>query len=128
LGIQDEFLSDTLGIYFHTIRTKELTGEEVWRQLDLFVKQRTDAERAKSDSRAYGKMAEEVNADTDSAKTYWKYVWVIGQHQKSNHNWEEKFLQLGKYVRDIFSAQPTRRFGHAFTLVGPIMEFKVMGI
>jgi hypothetical protein len=64
-GIQVEFLIDTRGMYCHTIRTKELTGGEAARQLDLFVKQRTGREKASSDSEESTKDPEEVKTDTD---------------------------------------------------------------
>jgi Fungal protein kinase len=57
-------------------------------QLDLFIKPRTDT------------------VDTGD----WKDVRVIGEHRISRNDWKRKFLQIGRYVRDVFSFQPTRRF------------------
>jgi Fungal protein kinase len=45
-------------------------------------------------------------------------VGVIGEHQVSNRDWRSTFLEVWRYVRDIFSVQPTRRFIHAFTILG----------
>jgi hypothetical protein len=38
---------------------------------------------------------------------------------------EAKFLQVGRYVRAVFSVQPARRFVYAFTLLGTMMELWV---
>lgn len=102
--IQDEYLTEAHGIYYTTSTTTELFGAEARRQLDLFIKRRTDT----------------VDTSHD-----WKDVRVIGEHQVSQKEWKKKFLQIGRYVRDIFSVQPTRRFVHAFTLLGSTMELWV---
>jgi hypothetical protein len=44
-GTQDEFLTDTRGMYYHNIRTKELTGGEAANQLDLFMSKELARER-----------------------------------------------------------------------------------
>ena len=103
-GIQDEYLTNACGIYYTTSATTELVGAEARRQLDFFVKRRTDA----------------VDTSHD-----WKDVRVIGEHRVSQKEWKRKFLQIGRYVRDVFSVQPTRRFVHAFTLLGATMELWV---
>jgi hypothetical protein len=103
-GIQDEFLTNARGIYYTTSTIADLTGAEAQRQLDIFVKQKTDIEGPRHD---------------------WKDVRIIGEHRASNNQWKDKFLQLGRYVRDVFSVQPTRRFIHAFTLLGTTMELWV---
>jgi hypothetical protein len=102
--IQDEYLTDACGIYYTTLTTTELVGAESRRQLDFFIKRRADV----------------VDTSHD-----WKDVRVIGEHRVSQKEWRNKFLQIGRYVRDIFSVQPTRRFVHAFTLLGTIMELWV---
>ncbi len=104
LGIQDEYLTNACGIYYTTSAITELVGAEARRQLDFFVKRRTDA----------------VDTSHD-----WKDVRVIGEHRVSQKEWKRKFLQIGRYVRDVFSVQPTRRFVHAFTLLGATMELWV---
>jgi Fungal protein kinase len=102
--IQERVLSDARGVYYTTKSTADLVGLEAKRQLDLLVKRRTCAEKSKHD---------------------WKDVLVIGEHQASTRDWKAKFFQLCRYVRDIFSAQPTRRFVHAFTLLETSMELWV---
>ena len=69
-SIQDKYLVDTRGVYCTSTPT-ELTGAEASRQLDLFIKQRTDT-------------ANTVNRTHD-----WKDVRVIGEHQVSNREWEK---------------------------------------
>lgn len=101
---QDEHLTDTRGSYYKTSTSTELVGAEARRQLDFFIKRRTDAV--------------DINHD-------WKDVRVIGEHRVSNNHWKNNFLQISRYVRDVFSVQPTRRFVHVFTLLGTIMELWV---
>jgi Fungal protein kinase len=102
--IQDEYLTDARGIYYTTATTTELVGAETRRQLDFFIKRKTDT----------------VDTSHD-----WKDVRVIGEHRVSQKKWKNKFLQICRYVRDVFSVQPTRRFVHAFTLIGTTMELWV---
>ena len=101
---QDEFLSDARGVYYTTRSASDLTGAEAQRQLDLFVKRRSD---------------------TTSSTHKWKDVHVIGEHKQSKHGLKPLLLQLGRYIRDVFTAQPTRRFIHGFFLHGTIMELWV---
>ena len=101
---QDEFLSDTQGVYFTTRSTKDLTGAEALRQLDLFIKPRSD---------------------TVETTHMWKDVRVIGEHKQSKDDFKTLLLQLGRYMRDVFTAQPTRRFIHGFFLHGTTMELWV---
>ena len=103
-GIQDEYLTNACGIYYTTSATTELVGAEARRQLDFFIKRRTDA----------------VDTSHD-----WKDVRVIGEHRVSAKEWKKKFLQIARYVRDVFSVQLTRRFVHAFMLLGTKMELWV---
>ncbi|CAD6501084.1 BgTH12-06783 [Blumeria graminis f. sp. triticale] len=46
----------------------------------------------------------------------WEDVRVIGEVTKSAEKKKEKFYQLTMYVREIFYAQPLRRFVHGFCL------------
>ena len=50
---------------------------------------------------------------SDSAHD-WKDVGMIGELKESNRDKKGKLLQIGRYVRDVFSCQPTRRYVHAF--------------
>lgn len=102
--IQDEYLIEARGIYYKTSTSAELVGGEARRQLDFFIKRRTGT----------------VDTSHD-----WKDVRVIGEHRASLGEWKKKILQISRYVRDVFSAQPTRRYVHAFTLLGTTMELWV---
>lgn len=102
--IQSEYLTEARGIYYKTSTTNELVGGEARRQLDLFIKRRTDT----------------VDTSHD-----WKDVRVIGEYRVTLKEWKNKFLQICRYVRDVFSAQPTRRYIHVFTLLGTTMELWV---
>ena len=101
---QDKHLSDSNGILYTTESTSDLTGGEAQRQLDLFIKKRgTEA----------------------SGKHDWKDVRVIGELKRSKWTLKKILLQLARYMRDAFTAQPTRRFIHGFFLHGTIMELWV---
>ncbi|KAH8753809.1 FunK1 protein kinase, partial [Diaporthe sp. PMI_573] len=99
---QEEFLSDERGYYYTTTSPKDLVGAEAKRQIDLFVK-RNDGQTS------------------DSAHD-WKDVRVIGELKESNRDKKGTLLQISRYVRDVFSCQPTRRYVHAFTICGREME------
>ena len=101
---QDEFLSDARGVYYTTKKTSELTGAEAPRQLDLFVKRRSE---------------------TASTMHDWKDVHIIGEHKQTKDHLKPLLLQLSRYMRDVFTAQPTRRFIHGFFLHGTTMELWV---
>jgi len=103
-SFQDEFLSGTQGIYYTTRSTKDLTGAETRRQLDLFIKRRSDVAGPTHD---------------------WKDVHVIGEHKQSEEDLKPLLLQLARYMRDVFITQPTRRFIHGFFLHGTTMELWV---
>lgn len=66
-----------------------------------------------------------IKPRTADTRHDWKDVRVIGEHRVSNNEWRAKFLQVGMYVRDVFSVQLTRRFVHAFTFLGTMMELWV---
>ncbi|KJZ69251.1 hypothetical protein HIM_11354 [Hirsutella minnesotensis 3608] len=98
---QDDFLSEERRRYYSTTNPKDLVGTEAQRQIDLFVKRR--------------------NGQPDAAHD-WRDVEVIGELKASNNNKKATLLQIGRYVRDVFSCQPTRRYVHAFTICGREME------
>ncbi|KAI0543394.1 serine/threonine-protein kinase Sgk2 [Xylaria curta] len=54
----------------------------------------------------------------------YKDVLVVGEHKKTHISGRFKgdLLQVARYVRYVFSDQPTRLFVHAFTFYGPMME------
>ena len=47
---------------------------------------------------------------------------MIGELKESDKDKKATLLQVGRYVRDVFSVQPTRRYIHAFTLCGNNMQ------
>ena len=101
---QDEHLSDSCGVLYTTDSTSDLTGGEAQRQLDLFVKRRGIETSGKHD---------------------WKDVCVIGELKRSKWPLKKILLQLARYIRDAFTAQPTRRFIHGFVLHDTTMELWV---
>ncbi|KAK6365863.1 hypothetical protein LTR64_008699 [Lithohypha guttulata] len=51
---------------------------------------------------------------------------MVGELTTSDTNvWKSKFAQLATYMRDVFSAQPTRRFVHGFLVFGVQMQLWV---
>ena len=102
---QEEFLSDARSIYYTTESTKDLTGGEALRQLDILIKRKS----------------------TVSGTAHnWKDVVVVSEHKKSNNKeFKSRLLQLGRYMREVFTVQPTRRFIHGFSLYGTTMELWV---
>lgn len=100
-GFQDEFLSTERSVYYTSI-IKDLTGCEAKRQIDLLIKPN--------------------NKKLSTALHDWKDVEVIGELTMSNNKKKAKLLQIGRYVRNVFSIQPTRRYVHAFTLCGNEMQ------
>lgn len=92
------------GVYYTTSSKKDLTGSEAERQLDLFVKSR--------------------EAPSIFGQHYWGDVRVVGEH-KSSPKKDKKFLQLARYAREVFAAQPTRLFVHSFSLLGTIIGLHI---
>lgn len=102
---QEDFLSDARGVYYTTESSKDLTSAEARRQLDIFIKRKSNA---------------------SGTAHSWKDVQVIGEHKTSNSkDFKPLLLQLCRYMRDVFTAQPTRRFIHGFFLCGTTMELWV---
>ncbi|MCJ1349377.1 hypothetical protein MMC31_007617 [Peltigera leucophlebia] len=101
---QKEFLSNTQSEYFTSENCSDFTGAEAKRQLDFFVKRKSDAASTRHD---------------------WKDILVIGEHKQSQSDFKSLLLQLSRYMRDVFAAQPTRRFVHGFFLHDTTMELWV---
>jgi hypothetical protein len=101
---QDELLSDARGVYFTTTSKKDLIGSDAERQVDLLLK-------AKSEGGS-------------QTKHDWKDIRVVGELKQSEQEIRTKstLLQISRYVRDVFTAQPTRRFVHAFAVCRTKME------
>ncbi|KAI1164025.1 hypothetical protein F5B18DRAFT_661377 [Nemania serpens] len=74
---------------------------------------------------------DDPNAD-QAAKYHWQHILVLGE-LKSNPNDDtasKAHLDIARYVKEVFTAQPTRRFVLAFTLCGSWMrlwEFDRLG-
>lgn len=101
-NFQDEHLNDLPGLYYTTKNKHELTGVDAEAQLDLLVKSRNKPSSDPHD---------------------WADVRVVGEHTVSKDG--SKFLQLARYARNVFLAQPRRRFLHGFTLCDTSMELHV---
>ncbi|PHH74487.1 hypothetical protein CDD82_4907 [Ophiocordyceps australis] len=99
---QHDFLSEERRGYYTSTKPTDLVGAEAQRQVDLFVRRKDGRLR--------------------DAAHEWKDIHVIGQLKASNHNKKALLLQMGRYVRDVFSHQPTRRYVHAFSICGREME------
>ncbi|OJD15459.1 hypothetical protein AJ78_04300 [Emergomyces pasteurianus Ep9510] len=104
--LQDEFLSDARGVYFSTKSKSDLVGSDAERQVDLLLKVRS------------------ASAPDPAGKHNWRDIRVIGElkQPKNKVNTKATLLQMGRYVREIFIAQPTRRFVHAFAVCGAKAE------
>ncbi|OJD28487.1 hypothetical protein ACJ73_00118 [Blastomyces percursus] len=102
--LQDDLLSKERRHYYTIKVPNELTGAEAQRQIDLIIKQKT---------------GEPEPSDT---KHNWKDIEVIGELKASNNGVKRTLVQIGRYVRDVFTCQPTRRYIHAFTICGREME------
>lgn len=104
LNFQEMFLSSERGRFFTTKKSQDLSGSESLRQVDLLVK------------RSSGILHE-------SDETHnWGDIWVVGEHKASYSGVKGPLSQLAIYIREIFAAQPTRRFVHAFTICGTELE------
>ncbi|KAL7928503.1 serine/threonine-protein kinase Sgk2 [Trichoderma chlorosporum] len=64
---------------------------------------------------------------TESSRSTFKDVLVVGEHRRTAcaSDFKSCLLQLARHVRSVFADQPLRRFVHAFTLRGTIMELWV---
>lgn len=62
--------------------------------------------------------------DPPSSQRYsWKDILVPGELKRNTKQTEtDEYIQLAGYVREVFGAQPTRRFVHAFLLRGTNMR------
>ncbi|TFB07258.1 hypothetical protein CCMA1212_001248 [Trichoderma ghanense] len=98
LNLQKELLANERTAFFRSSGDNRV-GTEAQRQLDLFVKLKRDG-----------------------LKHDWKHVLVVGELKESDKNSKALWLQIGSAVRNVFAAQPTRRFVHAFSLRGTEME------
>ena len=102
---QKKSLSDEQCVYSTTTRKKDLIGFEADCQVDLLVKCRGE------------NISEKVHN--------WKNVQVVDELKSSNYHKKETLLQIGWYIHEVFTSQPTRWFVHAFSLCGREMELWV---
>ncbi|OJD12146.1 hypothetical protein AJ78_07217 [Emergomyces pasteurianus Ep9510] len=102
---RDTFLPETRGVYLSTKDKNELKDSEAERQVDVLMKARGGEESVPPHS--------------------WKDIRVVGELKQSNYNKTGTILQMERYVRDVFGAQPIRPFVHSFSLCGTEMEMWV---
>ncbi|OJD11578.1 hypothetical protein AJ78_07680 [Emergomyces pasteurianus Ep9510] len=102
--LQEDLLSESRGTYYTTASKADLTGSNAERQVDLLL-------------RASGASPSLNNHD-------WRDILVVGELKQSKEEIRTKgtLLQMSSYVREVFAAQPTQRFVHAFAVCGTKME------
>lgn len=102
--LQEDLLSESRGTYYTTASKADLTGSKAERQVDLLL-------RARGESLLRNKHD-------------WTDILVVGELKKPKEKIRTKttLLQISRCVREVFAAQPTRRFVHAFTVCGTKME------
>jgi hypothetical protein len=98
--IQTEHLTDSPSLHHRTKDKTEIMKADGERQVDLFIKSR------------------QVRS---SEKHRWEDVRAIGEHTESTDR-GKKFLQLARYARNVFIAQPRRHFLHPFFLLHTEIE------
>ena len=103
---QEHHLATAPNVYYQTKSKKDVVGTEGERQVDIVLKHRSAPSAGPHDI---------------------KHYLVVGELTKSDMSgqWKAKFAQLAIYIRDIFSAQPTRRFIHGFLIFGVQMQLWV---
>ncbi|EFW18588.1 hypothetical protein D8B26_005348 [Coccidioides posadasii str. Silveira] len=102
--LQDDLLSDARSVCFSTTSKADLVGSDAERQVDPLLRAR-------------------VQGDSGE-KHDWKDICVVGELKQSSDEIRTKdtLLQLALYVREVFIAQPTRLFVHAFAVCGTKFE------
>ncbi|EDN09515.1 predicted protein [Histoplasma mississippiense (nom. inval.)] len=102
--LQEDLLSESRGTYYTTASKADLTGSKAERQVDLLLRAR--------------------GGTPSRNKHNWRDILVVGELKKSTEEIKTKdtLLQMSRYVREVFTAQPTRRFIHAFAVCGTKME------
>ncbi|EEH04621.1 conserved hypothetical protein [Histoplasma capsulatum G186AR] len=102
--LQEDLLLQSRSTYYTTASKADLTGSQAERQVDLLL-------RARGGSPLQNKHD-------------WTDILVVGELKKPKEKIRTKatLLQISCSVREVFAAQPTRRFVHAFTVCGTKME------
>ncbi|PGH16587.1 hypothetical protein AJ79_01693 [Helicocarpus griseus UAMH5409] len=74
--------------------------------------------------RQVGLLLKSQGASDSGTKHDWKDIRVVGELKQPDAQISAKgtLLQLARYVREVFIAQPTRRFVHAFAVCGTKAE------
>ncbi|ODH44302.1 hypothetical protein ACO22_00922 [Paracoccidioides brasiliensis] len=100
----EDLLSESHSIYCTTMSKADLTGSKAEQQVDLLLQAR--------------------GGSLSQNKHNWRDILVIGELKKSKKEIRTKatLLQISCCVHEVFAAQPTRRFVHAFTVCGTKME------
>ncbi|CAD6502693.1 BgTH12-05283 [Blumeria graminis f. sp. triticale] len=93
------------GKFYHTTQFNQLEGAKSRRKLDFFIE---DADLV------------------EESKHHWRDIRVIGEFTKAAGLKGVKFHQLTRYIREIFYAQPLRRFVHGFVVHKLHAEFWVV--
>ncbi|CAD6501136.1 BgTH12-01390 [Blumeria graminis f. sp. triticale] len=84
------------GSQFHTLAAGQIIGNQAKRQVDYFIKRR------------------DLPIENEH---HWSDILVVGELTISSSKvFRQKFLQLSVYMREVFMAQPLRRFVHGFIL------------
>ncbi|VCU41213.1 Bgt-50511 [Blumeria graminis f. sp. tritici] len=85
------------GQKFRTTNGSQIKGGPCFRQVDFFIKSRS------------------LRRGTPHS---WRDIQVLGEITKlPTSAWMDKFLQLAVYMREVFTAQPLRKFVHGFLLL-----------
>ncbi|KMW68999.1 hypothetical protein BDDG_13193 [Blastomyces dermatitidis ATCC 18188] len=102
--LQADLLSESRSIYYTTASKADLTGSKAERQVDLLLRAR--------------------GGSISQNKHNWRDILVVGELKKPKEKIGTKttLLQISRCVREVFAAQPTRRFIHAFAVCGTKLE------
>ncbi|SZF04640.1 unnamed protein product [Blumeria hordei] len=93
---EEQFGFAFAGAQFHTLAAGKIIGNLTKRQVDYFIKKR--------------------NLPIED-QHHWRDILVVGKLTVSlSKVSRQKFLQLSVYMREVFMAQPLRRFVHGFIL------------
>ncbi|KAI9834629.1 MAG: hypothetical protein M1826_000031 [Phylliscum demangeonii] len=103
--IQKHFPSHARGVYCTSKSPKDLLGGQSSRQLDIFLKRK--------------------EKENPGMTHRWADVQVIGEFKQSKDDLKANLLQRSVHVRDIFTAQPTRRYVHSFVMCGSKLDLWV---
>ncbi|EEQ91416.2 serine/threonine-protein kinase Sgk2 [Blastomyces dermatitidis ER-3] len=110
--LQEDLLLESRSMYYTTASKADLTGSKAERQADLLLRTRDESPLRPRD--------ESLLRNNHN----WADILVVGELKKSKEEIKTKgtLLQMSRYVREVFAAQPTRRFIHAFAVCGTEME------